>query len=112
MRLPRVRFTLRAMMVWIVILAGLFVTARSALGYLGYLGLRDGVYQGSYRYLGSDWKWHEIRGNILTVKHLSNDGLAIFVDSSPIVFSNGPDGSVDLEPNPWPFATPDACQFS
>jgi len=64
MRLPRVRFTLRAMMVWVVILAGLLVTARSA---LGYLGPREGVYYGSYRYLGSDWKWHEIRGAIITV---------------------------------------------
>jgi hypothetical protein len=67
-------------MVWVAILAGLFVTARSALGYLGYLGPRDGVYYGSYRYLGNDWKWHEIRGVIITVKCLSNGGLAIFVD--------------------------------
>jgi hypothetical protein len=68
------------MMVWIVILAGLLVTARSALGYLGYLGPRDGFYHGSYRYLDNDWKWHEIRGNIIFVKRIPNGGLAIFVD--------------------------------
>ena len=70
MRLPRVRFTLRAMMVWVVILAVLLVTARSAHRYLGrrgYLGPREGIYYGSYRYLGSDWKWHETRGSIIMV---------------------------------------------
>jgi hypothetical protein len=68
------------MIVWLVILASLFVTAGSALGYLGYLGTRDGVYYGSYRYLGSDWKWHEIRGAFITVRRFPNGGLAIVVD--------------------------------
>ena len=40
------------------ILAALLVTARSV---LEYLGPKDGCYTGSYRYLGSDWRWHEVR---------------------------------------------------
>jgi uncharacterized protein (TIGR03067 family) len=31
------------------------------------LGPRPGIYGGSYVYLGSDWKWHEIRGRIICV---------------------------------------------
>jgi hypothetical protein len=65
MRLPRVRMTLRGMMAWVAILAVLLVTARWV---LGYLGPRDGFYTGSYRYLGSDWKWHEVRGASIYVK--------------------------------------------
>ena len=72
MRLLRVRITLRAMLVWVAILAALLVAARSA---LEYLGPRDGVYTGSYRYLDSDWKWHEVRGAVIYVK-----GSSIFVD--------------------------------
>ena len=67
------RFTVRRMMVGVAILAVLLVTARSV---LDYLGPRDGFYKGSYRYLGSDWKWHEVRGAIIYVKK----GSAIFVD--------------------------------
>ena len=64
MRFPRVRFTLRTAIVWVAIVAVLLVTARSV---LEYLGPRDGSYTGSYRYLGSDWKWHEVRGASITV---------------------------------------------
>jgi hypothetical protein len=61
------------MMVWVAILAALFVTARSV---LGYLGPRDGYYTGSYKYFGCDWKWHEVRGAVILVKN----GDAIFAD--------------------------------
>jgi len=60
------------MMVAVAILAVLLVTARSL---LDYLGPRDGFYKGSYRYLDSDWKWHEVRGAVIYVK-----GSSIFVD--------------------------------
>jgi hypothetical protein len=60
MRLRRVRFILRGMMICVAIL----VTARSV---LQYLGPKDGCYTGSYRYLGSDWRWHEVRGASITV---------------------------------------------
>ena len=72
MRWPRVRMTLRGMMVGLVILAVLLATARSI---LGYLGPRDGFYTGSYRYLSTDWKWHEVRGSVIFVR-----GGMIFVD--------------------------------
>jgi hypothetical protein len=64
MRLPRVRITLRGMMIWVAVLAILLVTARSV---LEHLGPRDGCYTGSYRYLGRDWRWHEVRGASITV---------------------------------------------
>ena len=64
MRLPRVRFTLRGMMICVAMLAALLVTARSV---LEYLGPKDGCYTGSYTYLGSDWRWHEVRGASITV---------------------------------------------
>ena len=72
MHLPRVRFTVRRMMVAVAIVAVLLVTGRAV---LEYLGPRNGAYYGSYRYLGQDWKWHEVRGAIIFVK----DGF-IFVD--------------------------------
>ncbi len=72
MRLRRVRMTLRGMMVAVAIMAVLLMATRSV---LGYLGPRDGLYYGSYRYLDSDWRWHEVRGAIIYVK----DGM-IFVD--------------------------------
>jgi hypothetical protein len=52
------------MMVLVAILAALLMAARSV---LEYLGPRDGSYTGSYRYLGGDWRWHEIRGASITV---------------------------------------------
>jgi hypothetical protein len=60
------------MMVRVIILAVLLAMARSV---LGYLGPRDGFYKGSYGYLGSDWRWHEVRGAIIFVR-----GGVIFVD--------------------------------
>ncbi len=72
MRLPRVRMTLRGMMLAVALLAVLLVMARFA---VGYLGPRDGVYFGSYRYLGTDLRWHEVRGAVIFVKRSS-----IFVD--------------------------------
>ena len=65
MRLPRVRFTVRRMMVMVAVVAVLLVTGRAL---LNYLGPRDGVYYGSYRYLGDDWEWHQMRANIIVVK--------------------------------------------
>jgi hypothetical protein len=53
------------MMVGVVILALVQAAARWV---LGYLGPRDGFYKGSYAYLGSDWKWHEVRGAIIFVR--------------------------------------------
>jgi hypothetical protein len=53
------------MIVVVAILAALLATARSV---LEHLGPRDGSYKGSYGYLGSDWKWHEVRGAIIFVK--------------------------------------------
>ncbi len=64
MRLIRVQFTLRGMMICVAIVAALLVTARSV---LEYLGPKDGSYTGSYGYLGSDWRWHEVRGASITV---------------------------------------------
>ncbi len=64
MRLPRVRFTIRKMMVVVAVVSALLVTGRAV---LGYLGPRKGAYYGSYRYLGEDWKWHEVRGTIIFV---------------------------------------------
>ena len=72
MRWPRVRMTLLGMMVGVAILAALLATTRSV---LEYLGPRDGFYQGSYGYLGRDWKWHVVRGASIYVK-----GGMIFVD--------------------------------
>ena len=72
MRLPRVRMSLRGMMVAVAIVADLLVAARFV---LGYWGPRDGFYRGSYRYLTSDWRWHEVRGAVIYVK----DGM-ILVD--------------------------------
>jgi hypothetical protein len=72
MGLPRVRFTVRQMMVGVALLAVLLVTARSV---LEYLGPRDGGYTESYRYLGRDWQWHEVRGAVIYVR-----GGSIFVD--------------------------------
>jgi len=66
MRLTRIRFTLRGLMVWVAIVAALLVTARSV---LEYLGPKDGSYTDSYGYLGSDWRWHEVRGASITVFH-------------------------------------------
>jgi hypothetical protein len=60
------------MMVALAIVAALLFAARLV---LGYLGPRDGFYRGSYGYLGSDWRWHEVRGAIIYVK-----GGMIFVD--------------------------------
>ena len=51
-------------MIWVAIVAVLLLAARSV---LQCLGPRDGSYQGSYRYLGSDWRWHEVRGASITV---------------------------------------------
>jgi len=33
-----------------------------------YSGPRDGSYYGSYGYLGTDWRWHEVRGNVIFVR--------------------------------------------
>ncbi len=70
MRLPRVRMSLRGMMMAVAIVAALLVAARFV---LGYWGPRDGFYRGSYRYLGSDWRWHEVRGAVIYVK----DGMIV-----------------------------------
>ena len=67
MRVPRLRFTIRKMMVAVAVVAVLIVTGRAVLGHLGYLGRRNGAYYGSYRYLGEDWKWHEVRGTVIFV---------------------------------------------
>ncbi len=64
MPLPRVRFTVRRMMAAVAVSAVLLVTGKAA---LTYLGPRNGVYTGSYRYLGRDWKWHEVRGVFIFV---------------------------------------------
>ena len=72
MRPPRVRFTVRRMMVAVAVAAFLLAAGKGA---SGYLGPRNGGYHGYYRYLGSDWRWHEVRGSIIFVK----DGL-IFTD--------------------------------
>jgi hypothetical protein len=72
MRLPRVRFTIRRMMVAVAIVAVVMTmgsVARKS------FGPRNGGYRGVYRYLGNDWRWHEVRGNIIFVE----DGM-IFVD--------------------------------
>jgi hypothetical protein len=71
-RLARVRISLRGMMVAVAIVAALLMAARFV---LGYLGPRGGFYSGSYSYLDSDWRWHEVRGAVIYVK----DGM-IFVD--------------------------------
>jgi hypothetical protein len=73
MRLSRVRFTLRAMMVWVAILAALFGTARFV---FEYQLPRDGFHSGTLRYLGRDWKWHEVSGAVIFVKN----GKGAFVD--------------------------------
>ncbi len=72
MRLPRVQMSLRGMMMAVAIVAALLMAVRFI---LGYWGPRDGFYWGSYRYLDSDWRWHEVRGAVIYVK----DGM-IFVD--------------------------------
>jgi hypothetical protein len=64
MRLPQVRFTVRRMMIAVVLIASL-IAIRNAV--VKRLGPRPGIYGGSYVYLGSDWKWHEIRGRIICV---------------------------------------------
>ena len=72
MKRPRVQFTLRRLMLAVAALAVLLAATRIV---QNHLGPRDGGYTGTYRYLGADWKWHEVRGAVIFVK----DGL-IFTD--------------------------------
>ena len=62
MRLPRM--TIRRWMIAVAVFATLLAAGNA---FLMCLGPRNGGYHGSYRYLGSDWKWHEIRGNVIFV---------------------------------------------
>jgi hypothetical protein len=71
-RLPRVRFSVRAMMIVVAVLA---VVLAATMTVADHLGPKDGGYIGIYRYLGTDGKWHVVRGNVIFVK----DGM-IFVD--------------------------------
>jgi hypothetical protein len=59
-------------MVVVAVVALSLATAKTV---LSYLGPRNGVYRGVYRYLGPDWKWHVVRGGVIFVR----DGM-IFVD--------------------------------
>jgi hypothetical protein len=70
MRVPRM--TTRRWMLAVAVFAILLAAGNA---FVMWLGPRDGGYHGSYRYLGSDWKWHEIRGTVIFVE----DGF-IFVD--------------------------------
>ncbi len=72
MRRLRIRVTLRRLLVAVAILALLLTTAKTV---HGLFGPRYGGYLGVYRYIGPDWKWHEVRGGIIFVK----DGM-IFID--------------------------------
>ena len=72
MRRPRIRFTLRQSLIAVAVLALLLAATRVI---VSRLGPRNGMYTGTYRYLGPDWKWHEVRGGVIFVK----DGM-IFVD--------------------------------
>jgi hypothetical protein len=72
MRPRRIRFSLRQLLVAMAIVALLLASARVV---VNHLGPRNGLYYGTYRYLGPDWKWHEVRGAVIFVK----DGM-IFVD--------------------------------
>jgi hypothetical protein len=72
MRLPRVRFTVLRLMITVAVVA-IVLTMSNVVR--KHLGPKNGGYYGVYRYLGSDWRWHEVRGNVILVK----DGM-IFVD--------------------------------
>ena len=65
MPMLRLRFTVRRMMAIVAVIAVLHVTWRAR---LNSLGPRDGMYYGSYGYLGDDWKWHEVPGTVITVQ--------------------------------------------
>jgi hypothetical protein len=65
MRCPRIRFTLRQSLMAVALLAMLLAATRAI---LVRLGPRNGHYLGTYRYLGPDWKWHVVRGNVIFVK--------------------------------------------
>ena len=60
------------MMVGVATLAAILVVTCFV---LEYLGLRDGFHSDPYWYLGSDWKWHVVRGAVIYV-----NGSIVFID--------------------------------
>jgi hypothetical protein len=72
MKRPRVRFTVLRLMIAVAVVAVALTMSNIV---RKHLGPKNGGYSGVYRYLGSDLRWHEVRGNVIFVK----DGM-IFVD--------------------------------
>ncbi len=75
MRRPRI--TLRNLLIRVAVVAVLMALARFTGARL--LGRRPGMYHGLYWYFDDDWKYHEIRANVIT-----DTGGFIFGDAHPL----------------------------